>query len=76
MKRDEFATLRRLTIEQLKERANTVKADLFETRFAVRAGHRGDFSRLRALRGDRARILTIIAERSIEETKQGAGKTR
>jgi ribosomal protein L29 len=76
MKRDELGMLRRLTVDQLKERANTVKTDLFETRFAIRAGHLGDFSRVRALRGAHAQILTIIAERRIEKTKQGAGTTR
>lgn len=76
MKRDELGTLRRLTIDQLKERAQAVKTDLFETRFAIRAGHLADFSTLRALRGTHAQILTILAERRIEETKQGAGKTR
>ncbi len=76
MKRDEVGKLRQLTIAQLQDRAKEVKTDLFNTRFALRTGHLSDFSKVRAIRGAYAQIKTIISEKRIEQTKQGAVETR
>lgn len=76
MKRDEVTKLRELSIPELQNRAKDAKTDLFNTRFALRTGHLSDFSKVRAIRIDYAQIQTIISEKRIAQTKQGAVETR
>jgi len=61
------AELRDLTDEQLVERAESAKEELFNLRFQLATGQLDDSSMIKKLRHDVARIATVIRERAIEE---------
>ena len=61
------AELRELTDEQLLERAESAKEELFNLRFQLATGQLDDSSMIKKLRHDVARIATVIRERAIEE---------
>ena len=61
------AELRDLTDEQLLERAESAKEELFNLRFQLATGQLDDSSMIKKLRHDVARIATVIRERAIEE---------
>jgi large subunit ribosomal protein L29 len=61
------AELRELTDEQLLERAESAKEELFNLRFQLATGQLDDSSTIKKLRHDVARIATVMRERAIEE---------
>ena len=61
------AELRELTDEQLLERAEAAKEELFNLRFQLATGQLDNTARLRELRHDVARIATVLREREIEQ---------
>ena len=60
------AELRGLTDEQLLERAESAKEELFNLRFQLATGQLDDSSRIKKVRHEIARIATIVRERAIE----------
>ena len=60
------AELRGLTDEQLLERAESAKEELFNLRFQLATGQLDDSSRIKKVRHEIARIATIMRERAIE----------
>ena len=72
MKRKDVAALRELSVDELQKKAREVKEELFNLRFQLRTGHLSNFSTVRAIRRDYARILTVIAEKRMAEDKHGA----
>jgi large subunit ribosomal protein L29 len=60
------AELRELTEEQLLERAESAKEELFNLRFQLATGQLDNPSRIRAVRHEIARIATVMREREIE----------
>ncbi len=60
------AELRDLTDDQLVERAESAKEELFNLRFQLATGQLDDSSRIRKVRHDIARIATVMREREIE----------
>jgi large subunit ribosomal protein L29 len=60
------AELRELTDEQLLERAETAKEELFNLRFQLATGQLDNSSTIKKVRHEIARIATVIRERAIE----------
>jgi large subunit ribosomal protein L29 len=60
------AELRDLTDDQLVERAESAKEELFNLRFQLATGQLDDSSRIKKVRHDIARIATVMREREIE----------
>ena len=57
--------LRNLSDEELVVQLDEVKAELFNLRFQRESGQLEDMSRIRALKRDVARILTVMREREL-----------
>jgi large subunit ribosomal protein L29 len=66
------AELRGLTDEQLLERVESSKEELFNLRFQLATGQLDDSSRIRKVRHDIARIATVMREREIEAELEAA----
>jgi large subunit ribosomal protein L29 len=60
------AELRELTDEQLLERAETAKEELFNLRFQLATGQLDNSSTIKKVRHEIARIATVIRERAID----------
>jgi large subunit ribosomal protein L29 len=60
------AELRELTDEQLLERAESAKEELFNLRFQLATGQLDDSSSIKKVRHEIARIATVMRERDIE----------
>ena len=61
------AELRELTDEQLLERAESSKEELFNLRFQLATGQLDNPARMKVVRHEVARIATVLREREIEE---------
>ncbi len=72
MNKNELKDLRGLTIPELLQKARETKAELFNLRFALRTGHLSDFSKVREMRRNYAKIATVISEKRIFEVTNGA----
>lgn len=68
-KAKEFA---KLSIKELEERLRELRAELFNLRFQKYTGSLNNYRRLREVRRDIARVLTILTQkrRELEELKQ------
>jgi large subunit ribosomal protein L29 len=66
------AELRELTHEQLLERAESAKEELFNLRFQLATGQLDDSSSIKKIRHEIARIATVMRERDIEEARAAA----
>ena len=66
------AELRELTDEQLLERAESAKEELFNLRFQLATGQLDDSSSIKKIRHEIARIATVIRQRDIEEARAAA----
>ena len=66
------AELRELTDEQLLERAESAKEELFNLRFQLATGQLDDSSSIKKIRHEIARIATVMRERDIEEARAAA----
>jgi large subunit ribosomal protein L29 len=60
------AELRELTDEQLLERAESAKEELFNLRFQLATGQLDDSSSIKKVRHEIARIATVMGERDLE----------
>jgi large subunit ribosomal protein L29 len=61
------AELRELTDDQLLERAESAKEELFNLRFQLATGQLDDSSSIKKIRHEIARIATLMRQRDIEE---------
>jgi large subunit ribosomal protein L29 len=66
------AELRGLTDDQLVERVESAKEELFNLRFQLATGQLDDSSRIKKVRHDIARIATVMRERDIEAELEAA----
>jgi large subunit ribosomal protein L29 len=66
------AELRELTDEQLLERAESAKEELFNLRFQLATGQLDDSSSIKKVRHEIARIATVMRERDIEAREDAA----
>jgi large subunit ribosomal protein L29 len=66
------AELRELTDEQLLERAESAKEELFNLRFQLATGQLDDSSSIKKIRHEIARIATVMRQRDIEEARAAA----
>ncbi len=65
--------IREITSEELRTRLQETRRELFNLRQQWYAGSLQDHNRLRAVRKDIARILTVLRERELAaETSEGA----
>ncbi len=73
-KAKEFA---KLSIKELEERLRELRAELFNLRFQKYTGSLHNYRRLREVRRDIARVLTILTQkrRELEELKQADEKS-
>ncbi len=65
--------LRAMTVEELKEKEKELRKELFNLRFRLATGEIENPMRIRAVRKDIARILTIITEKT-KNPVQGINK--
>ena len=66
------AELRELTDDQLVERAESAKEELFNLRFQLATGQLDNSSAIKKVRHEIARIATVIRQRDIEVRKTAA----
>jgi large subunit ribosomal protein L29 len=66
------AEFRELTDEQLLERAESAKEELFNLRFQLATGQLDDSSSIKKVRHEIARIATVMRERDIEAARAAA----
>ena len=66
------AELRELTDEQLLERADSAKEELFNLRFQLATGQLDDSSSIKKVRHEIARIATLMRQRDIEASRLAA----
>jgi large subunit ribosomal protein L29 len=66
------AELRELTDDQLVERAESAKEELFNLRFQLATGQLDNSSAIKKVRHEIARIATVIRQRDIEARHDGA----
>ena len=64
------AELRDLTDEQLLERAESAKEELFNLRFQLATGQLDNTARIKDLKRDVARAATLLREREIEREQR------
>ncbi len=60
--------LRELSLDELERRLKELKQDLFTLRFQVAANKLQNVSRIGEVRKEVARVLTIMEERSLEDS--------
>ncbi len=63
--------LRALTIDELKNKESDLRKELFNLRFQKATGEIENPMRIRAVRKDIARILTIVTEKTKSGKKEG-----
>jgi large subunit ribosomal protein L29 len=66
------AELRELTDDQLVERAESAKEELFNLRFQLATGQLDNSSTIKKVRHEIARIATVIRQRDIEALRAAA----
>jgi large subunit ribosomal protein L29 len=65
--------LRNLTLDELQQRMDDSKQEAFNLRFQQASGQLEDTNRLRTLRRETARILTLIRERELQAEEESNG---
>lgn len=66
---DRFNKLRDMTTEELENRREEMSEEAFRLRFQMTMGQSEALKKMRDLRRDRARVLTLLKQKQIEETK-------
>ncbi|MCL6583759.1 MAG: 50S ribosomal protein L29 [bacterium] len=66
--------LRDYSDEELGQKEADLREELFKLRFRAASGQVENFMRIRQVRKDIARVLTVYRERLAERKKQGAGE--
>ena len=70
------AELRELTDDQLLERADSAKEELFNLRFQLATGQLDNSSAIKKIRHEIARIATVMRQRDIEATQASTDARR
>jgi large subunit ribosomal protein L29 len=70
------AELRELTDDQLVERADSAKEELFNLRFQLATGQLDDSSSIKKVRHEIARIATVMRQRDIEPAREASTDAR
>jgi large subunit ribosomal protein L29 len=65
--------MRNLTLDELQQRLDDSKQEAFNLRFQQASGQLEDTNRLRILRRETARILTLIRERELQAEEESNG---
>ncbi len=65
--------IRDLSLDAIQARLNDAREELMKLRFQQATGELTDFTRLRFLRRDIARLMTIYTERTRAEKMEGEG---
>lgn len=66
--------MRALTAEELKQKENDFRRELFNLRFRLATGEVENPMRVRAVRKDIARVLTVMAEKTGGKVQKGRRK--
>ena len=61
--------IRELTVEELQAKLKTLKAELFNLRFQLAINQLDNPMRIKAVKKDIARVLTVIREQQLENSK-------
>ena len=61
--------LRDLTSEELMNKLNDFKSELFSLRFQLATGQLENTARIKMVKKDIARVKTVLAERKLNETR-------
>lgn len=61
-----LAELKELSVEEIREKLEETKEELFNLRFQHATGQLDNYRRLRELRKDVARVKTLLRERELE----------
>ena len=61
--------LKSLTSEELMNKLNDLKSELFSLRFQLATGQLENTARIKMVKKDIARVKTILAERKLNETR-------
>lgn len=61
--------LKSLTSEELMNKLNDFKSELFSLRFQLATGQLENTARIKMVKKDIARVKTILAERTLNETR-------
>jgi len=66
--------LRELSADELQDKLTETKAELFNLRFQLATNQLDDASRIREVRKDVARILTVLREQEIKAWREQEGE--
>ena len=66
--------LKSLTSEELMNKLNDFKSELFSLRFQLATGQLENTARIKFVKKDIARVKTVLAERKLNETRAYFGK--
>ena len=61
--------IRELTVEELQEKLKALKEELFNLRFQLAVNQLDNPMRIKAVKKDIARVLTVIREQQLENSK-------
>ena len=61
--------LKSLTSEELMNKLNDFKSELFSLRFQLATGQLENTARIKFVKKERARVKTVLAERKLNETR-------
>ncbi len=61
--------IRELTVEELQEKLQALKEELFNLRFQLAINQLDNPMRIKAVKKDIARVLTVIREQQLENSK-------
>jgi large subunit ribosomal protein L29 len=64
--REEFNKIKEMTPLELQHKLSDLKEELFNLRFQLATGHLDDYSRIKYLRKQIARVQTLIRGRELE----------
>jgi large subunit ribosomal protein L29 len=64
-----LAELKELSLDEIQEKLEETKEELFNLRFQHATGQLDNYRRLRELRKDVARVKTLLRERELEPTE-------
>lgn len=67
--KDNISKIREMTPLELKDKLRDLKEELFNLRFQLATGHLDDYSRIRQLRKQIARVQTTIRTRELSPVK-------
>ncbi|HDD64914.1 MAG TPA: 50S ribosomal protein L29 [Firmicutes bacterium] len=74
MKKEELKKWREATEKEIEEKINELKAQLFNLRHQLRLGQLKNYSQLREIRKDIARLNTILREKQLQKERENGGK--